>query len=75
MTKPLVACLALVIAFSASAQTTRRSPEEAKADLTRKFAKGTDLAGIDFKGQPEALVLLLDQEKYVQASREPVDEK
>lgn len=75
MTKPLVVCLALVISSSASAQTVRRSPEEAKAELTRKFAKGTDLAGVDFKGQPEAVVLLLDQAKYVQAGREPGDEK
>jgi len=75
MTKPLVACLALVIAFPASAQTARRGPEEAKAELARKFAKGADLAGVDFKGQPETLVQLLDQAKYVQAGREPGDEK
>lgn len=75
MTKPLVACLALVIALHSSAQPARRSPEEAKAELTRKFAKGTDLAGLDFQGQPEALVKLLDQAKYVQAGREPGDEK
>ncbi|MBI2386753.1 MAG: hypothetical protein HYV14_12160 [Elusimicrobia bacterium] len=75
MTKPLVACLALVIAFQASAQTARRSPAEAKAELSRKFAKGADVAGLDFTGQAEPLVLLLDQAKYVQAGRESGDEK
>lgn len=75
MTKPLVAILALVIALQASAQADRRDPRELKAELTRSFAKGTDVSPLDFSGQAEPLVKLLDQAKYVQAGREPGDEK
>ena len=74
MTKPLVVCLALVIALHASAQPARRSPAELKAELTRTFAKGADVAALDFAGQAEPLVKLFDQAKYVQAGREPGDE-
>lgn len=75
MTKPLVAILALVIALKASAQADRRAPQELKAELTRSFAKGTDVSALNFSGQPEPLVTLLEQAKYVQAGREPGDEK
>ncbi|MCM2303530.1 MAG: hypothetical protein NDJ72_02420, partial [Elusimicrobia bacterium] len=74
MTKPLVACLALVISLQASAQPSRRSPAELKAELTRSFAKGDDVAALDFAGQAEPLVKLFDQAKYVQGGREPGDE-
>src|SRR3990167_6602467 len=74
MTKPLVVCLALVISLQASAQPARRSPAELKAELTRSFAKGADVAALDFAGQAEPLVKLFDQAKYVQAGREPGDE-
>ena len=73
MTKPLVVCLALVISLQASAQPARRSPAELKAELTRSFAKGADVAALDFAGQAEPLVKLFDQAKYVQAGREPGD--
>lgn len=76
MTKPLVACLAIAIAFQASAQTAaRRSPSEARDQLSRAFAKGTDLSAFDASGQDAALIALLEQAKYVQAGREPGDEK
>lgn len=75
MTKPLVASLALVIALQASAQADRRDPRELKAELTRSFAKGTDVSALNFSGQAETLVALLDQAKYVQAGREPGDEQ
>jgi len=75
MTKPLVVCLAVALAFPASAQTARKDPEQVKADLTRAFAKGDDLGAFDVAGQPEPVVKLLDQAKYVQAGRELGDEQ
>lgn len=74
MTNPLVACLALVIALHASAQPVK-SAKELRADLTRDFAKGTDVSTLDFKGQPAYLALMLEQAKYVQAGREPGDKE
>lgn len=68
MTKPLVAMLALVIALQASAQPDR------KVELARSFAKGADVSALNFSG-PAELVDLLEQAKYVQAGREPGDEK
>ncbi len=75
MALPLAVCLAFVVTFPASAQSGRQSPAEFKAALTRDFAKGADLADRDAAGQPEALALLLEEAKYVQAGREPGDEK
>ncbi|MDD5302864.1 MAG: hypothetical protein PHS14_07100, partial [Elusimicrobia bacterium] len=75
MAQPLAACLAVLLALQASAQTTAKNPRELKAELTRGFAKGIDLSGLDGSGQAEPLVQLLDQAKYVQAGREPGDAK
>lgn len=75
MTNPLIVSLALAVAIQASAQADRRDPRELKAELTRSFAAGKELAPLDFTGQAEPLVKLLEQAKYVQAGREPGDEK
>lgn len=75
MALPLAACLTVLLALQASAQTGPKNPAELKAELTRGFAKGTDLAGLDATGQAEPLIKLFDQAKYVQAGREPGDEK
>lgn len=75
MALPLAACLTALIALQASAQTGPKNPAELKAELTRSFAKGTDLTGLDASGQADPLAKLLEQAKYVQAGREPGDEK
>lgn len=75
MALPLAAGLAVLLAFQASAQPAAKNPKEFKLELTRGFNKGTDLAGLDAAGQDASLVQLYDQAKYVQAGREPGDEK
>ena len=75
MALPLAAGLAVLLALQASAQPGPKNPAELKAELTRGFAKGTDLAGLDASGQAEPRTKLFDQAKYVQAGREPGDEK
>ena len=75
MAPPLAACLIALLALQASAQPARRNPAELKAELTRSFAKGTDLSSLDVSGQEETLIQLFDQAKYVQAGREIGDEK
>jgi hypothetical protein len=75
MALPLAACLTVLLALQASAQPARRNPAELKAELTRSFAKGTDLSDLDVSGQEESLIQLFDQAKYVQAGREIGDEK
>lgn len=75
MTKPLVFSLVVALAFQASAQPSRKDPEQVKADLSRAFAEGDDLSAFDVSGQPEPVVKLFDQAKYVQAGRELGDEK
>jgi hypothetical protein len=75
MARPLAAGLAILLALQAAAQPARKSPQEFKGELTQGFANGTDLSGLDASGQDASLLKLLDQVKYVQAGREPGDEK
>jgi hypothetical protein len=75
MAQPLAAFLAVVLALPSMAQPARMTHDEAKGVLARDFAKGTELQNLDFKGQAAPLALLLEQAKYVQAGREPGDEK
>lgn len=75
MTTPLVACLAIALAFTASAQTAPLKPQEFKDALTRDFAKGRDLSNMNAAGQAQPITQLLDQAKYIQLGREPGDEK
>jgi hypothetical protein len=75
MALPLAAVLVVSIAFHASAQPAPKNPEQLKNELAQDFAKGADVSKLDFSGQPDALVKLLDQAKYVQAGREPGDQK
>lgn len=75
MARPLAAVLAVLFALPALAQTARRAPAAAKAELARDFGQGKDVSAQDFAGQPDALVKLFEQAKYVQAGVEPGDEK
>jgi hypothetical protein len=64
-----------MIALQASAQPAPKNPDQLKSELAQDFAKGVDVSKLDVSGQPEALVKLFDQAKYVQAGREPGDQK
>lgn len=75
MAKPLVAALAVLLALQAWAQPAPGNPSEAKAELTRGFAKGDDVSALDMSGQDESLVKLFEQAKYVQQGREAKDEQ
>lgn len=75
MALPLAAFLTVLLAFPAPAQPGPKNPRELKAELTRGFAQGTDLASLDVAGQEQPLVQLYEQAKYVQAGRELRDEK
>lgn len=75
MAPPLASALAILLAVAASAAPERITPAAAKAELRRDFARGEDLKSMDFTGQPGTLVELLEQARYVQAGREPGDEK
>jgi len=75
MAQPLAVLLAVLISLPASAQPAGKNPEQLKSELARDFARGEDLSKLDFTGQPDALLKILDQAKYVQQGREPGDEK
>jgi len=71
MANPLLAALILLVAVSASAQTAA----QLKAEWARVFIEGGDLSRFSATGRDAELIELLEQAKYVQAGREPGDEK